>query len=97
MALALVPATLATPRTAQSRADAAHLGFGYPISFVTVDERVWNPPAYPQTYRFDPWHDVARWNGWLFVDWVLVTGVVWIAVWLLRRRITSSRTSPSPG
>jgi hypothetical protein len=97
LALAIVIATLAVPRAAHSRAGATHLGFGYPISFVKVDETVWNPPGYPETYRFDPWEDIARWNGRLFVDWALVTGVLWIPIWLLRRRSTSSQTSPNPG
>ena len=97
IALGIVVATLAIPRTASSRADAGHLSFGYPISFVQVDERVWNPPGYPQTYRFDPWEDIAQWNGWLFVDWALVTGVLWSALWLLRRGATNSRRSPNPG
>ena len=66
------------------------------MSFASVDESVWNPPSYPQTYRFDPWDDLVRWNGWVFVDWLLVTGALWVPVWLLRRSVTSSRRSPSP-
>ena len=45
IALGIVVATLAIPRTASSRADAGHLSFGYPISFVQVDERSGTRPA----------------------------------------------------
>jgi hypothetical protein len=97
-ALGLVVATLAIPRPAHGRTDAAHVGFGYPIHFVSVDETVWNPPGYPQTYRFDPWDDIFRSKGWLFAaDWLLVTGALWVPLWLLRRRVTRRQTSPSLG
>jgi hypothetical protein len=98
LALGLVAATLAVPRVAHDRADAAHVGFGFALHFVSVDETVWNPPSYPQTYRFDPWEDIFHVNGWLFaMDWLLVTGVLWLGLWLLRRRVTARRPSPTAG
>jgi hypothetical protein len=97
--LGIVVATLALPSTANSRDEAAHLGFGYPLSFVWVDESaLWNPPGYPQTYLLNPWEDPSHGNGWRFIaDWLLVTAALWFPIWLLRRALTSWRTSPSPG
>jgi hypothetical protein len=98
VALILVVATLAVPRTTPSRVEAKSLGFGYPLAFVSVDETVWNPPSYPQTYRFDPWDDIADVHGLPFVlDWIFWTAVLWIPIWLVRRRVTRRRKSPSPG
>jgi hypothetical protein len=96
VALGLVVTTLAIPDTAHDRTDAANVGFGYPIHFVSADETIWNPPSYPETYRFNPWEEVFHANGRLFAaDWLLVTGVLWLPLWL--RRVTTRRMSPSPG
>lgn len=98
VALVILVATLALPRTTSSRAHAESLGFGYPVAFVTVDETVWDPPGYPQTYRFDPWDDISQVHGVRFVfDWFFWTAALWIPIWLIRRRVTTRRTSPSPG
>lgn len=65
---------------------------------MTVDETVWDPPGYPQTYRFDPWDDISQVHGVRFVfDWFFWTAALWIPIWLIRRRVTTRRTSPSPG
>jgi hypothetical protein len=99
VALGIVVVTLALPSTANSRDEAVHLGFGYPLSFVWVDETaLWNPPGYPQTYLFNPWEDPSsHGNGWRFIaDWLLVTAALWTPIWLLRRGLTSWRTSTSP-
>jgi hypothetical protein len=98
VALILVVATLAVPQTVSSRKEAKSLGFGYPLAFVTVDETVWNPPGYPQTYRFDPWEDISDEHGLRFaLDWFAWTAVLWVPIWLVHRRVTRRRTSPSPG
>ena len=99
LALGIVVATLALPSAARSRDEAAHLGFGYPLSFVWVDETaLWNPPGYPQTYLFNPWEDPSQGNGWRFIaDWLLVTAALWTPIWLLRRALTRRRTSSTPG
>ena len=100
VALGIVVVTLALPSTANSRDEAAHLGFGYPLSFVWVDEAaLWHAQDYPQTYLFNPWeHPSSGGNGWRFIaDWLLVTAALWTPIWLLRRALTSWRTSPSPG
>lgn len=92
VAFVAVLATLAIPRTAGTRSEASRLGFGYPVSFVSVDETVWNPPNYPQTYRYDPWEDIADVRGEILVlDWLLVAGALFAGYWLLTRRRTSSR------
>ena len=73
-------------------------GFGYPISFVRVDETArWNPPRYPQTYLFNRWEDPSsRGSGWRFIaDWLLVTAALWTPIWFLHRALTSSRTLPT--
>jgi hypothetical protein len=93
IALVLVVATLTVPRTTSSRADAKSLGFGLPLSFVTVDETVWNPPSYPQTYYFNPLEDIAHAHGLPFVlDWFFWTAVLWIPLWLVRLLVTRRRT-----
>jgi hypothetical protein len=77
VALFLVVASLVIPRTASSRGDAKSIGFGYPLAFVAVDETVWSPPAYPQTYRFDPWDDIFDVDGPRFVlDWFFWTAAL---------------------
>ena len=99
VALGIVVVTLAFPSAAHTRDEGAHLGFGYPLSFVWVDETVWNASDYPQSFFFNPWEQptVGK-SGWRFiVDWLLVTAALWTPVWLLRRALTSSRTLPSQG
>lgn len=89
VALVLLVATLAVPRTAHSRDEARALGFGYPLSFVHADLGSYTPPSYPQEYRYDPWENVAHVQGVPFVlDWALFTFALWIPLWLLRRRMT---------
>jgi hypothetical protein len=100
LAFGLTVATLGLPSTAHTSAEGAHLGFGYPISFVWAEKTVLSASAYPQTYRFNPWSEpqaVEVSGRRLVADWFLVTAVFWAALWFLRRSFTSSRTLPSPG
>lgn len=87
VALLVVVATLAVPQTAHSRSEARKLGFGYPLAYVSVDMTTFTPPSYPQTYRFNPWENVAHVRAIQFVtDWLLVISALWTPVWLIRRR-----------
>jgi hypothetical protein len=87
VALVIVAATLTVPQTAHSASEARTLGFGYPLSYVSVDMSTFTPPSYPQTYRFNPWENVADVRGVQFIlDWLLVIFVLWAPVWLIRRR-----------
>ena len=100
LAFGVTFATLVLPSTAHTSAEGAHLGFGYPISFVWADKTVLNASDYPQTYLFNPWSEpqVVEVSGWRFAaDWFLVTAAFWAPLWFLRRALTSSRTSPIPG
>jgi hypothetical protein len=86
VALVIVVATLAVPQTAHSRSEARNLGFGYPLAYVSADLAT-TPPSYPQTYRFNPWENVAHVRAPQFVaDWLLVIFALWTPVWLIRRR-----------
>ncbi len=87
VALVIVVATLAVPQTAHSRSEARNLGFGYPLAYISADLTTFTPPGYPQTYRFNPWENVANVRALQFVaDWLLVIFALWTPVWLIRRR-----------
>jgi hypothetical protein len=85
--LVLVAANLGLERTARSRAEAAHLGFGYPLHFAESDfTSISTPPSYPQTYRLNPWEVPVAGNGLAFaVSWSLVYSGL-LVFWLLAKR-----------
>ena len=93
LALILVLASLLLVRHADSRAEAAELGFGYPVHYVLVD-RSWQRgadpgPQGPFSARFNPWEDPFDLRLWAFVlSWGIVTAVLWTPLWLARRRWT---------
>ena len=100
VALGVSVATLGLPSTAETRAEGAHLGFGYPVSFVWADQTRWNASDYPETYSFDPWETGGDFSGLRFVaDWLIWTVLLWASLWFLRRAFTARKLllSPSDG
>jgi hypothetical protein len=87
-ALVMVLATLAIPVRADSRAEARHLRFGYPLHFVEGDvSQFWS--GRPYTSPFNPWEDMGHVLAAAFLlDWAIVT-VALAAPFLLVRRRTS--------
>lgn len=84
--LVLVVSSLGIDQTANDRAEARHLGFGYPLHFASSNfTSSYTPPAYPQTYRLNPWEIPVDGNpGALLVPWALVYGAL-LGCWLLLR------------
>jgi hypothetical protein len=86
VALALVVASLGIDQVASSASAARHVGFGYPVHFAASDfTTVSTPPAYPQTYRINPWEVPVEANFAAFmVSWILVYLALHGAALLLR-------------
>jgi hypothetical protein len=82
----LVFASLGIDQTANSRSDARHLGFGYPVHFAFSDfTAIYSPPSYPQVFKLNPWEIPVRGSPLAFVvSWLLVYGAL-LASWLLTR------------
>ena len=61
--LVLVVASLGIDQTASSRGDARHLGFGYPLHFVSSDFTIhYGLSAHPQTVKLNPWENPVQGN-----------------------------------
>jgi hypothetical protein len=83
----LAVASLGIDRTAYSRSEAQHLGFGYPVHFAFSDfASHYSPSSYPQTFRLNPWETPVAANpiGFL-ISWVLIYGAL-LACWLALRK-----------
>jgi len=91
LALVLAVASLAVTQHAGSRAEAADLGFGYPLHYVGVD-RSWQWGAAggipgPFSARFDPWEDSFQFGlGSFLFDWAVLAAALCAPVILYRRR-----------
>ena len=94
VALVVVVGSLAVVQHADSRSEAAKLGFGYPLHYVVVD-RSWQWGADggeqgPFSARFDPWEDSFQMGlGSFLFDWGVLTAALCAPVILYRRRKTS--------
>src|SRR4051812_31990015 len=84
--LALTVATLGIDQTAQSKGEAQHLCFGYPVHFAFSDFSIhYTPPPGAQTYRLNPWEVPVQSNPLAFlISWAVVYGVL-LATWLVAR------------
>jgi hypothetical protein len=83
----LAVASLGIDQTPQSRGEAKHLGFGYPVHFAFSDfTTYYTPSSHPQTFRLNPWEIPVQGNPLAFlVSWVLVYGAL-LAGWLYLRK-----------
>lgn len=91
--LTLVVASLGIDQTAHNRSEARDLGFGYPVHFASSDfTSYYTSPAYPQTYKLNPWEIPVESNPLTFLaSWALVY-VVLLGCWLLLRKALTRRT-----
>jgi hypothetical protein len=89
VALILVVASLGFLQHADTREEAGHLGFGYPIHYVDADIGwVWGAgnSGGPFDARLNPWEqNVDVRVGYFLLDWMLVAGLLVGAYWLGRR------------
>lgn len=91
LALLVLIGSLAITQRVDTRAEAAHVGYGYPLHFVqTNNSSFWGAPGGPQgpfTASLNPMEDQAHLQlGHLVLDWGVVTLLLWTPLWLYRRR-----------
>jgi len=84
--LVLVVASLGIEQTAHSRSEAQDLGFGYPLHFAFSDfTTYYTPPAYPDTYKLNPWEIPVEGNPLTFFTSCLLVYVALLGCGLLLR------------
>jgi len=86
----LVVASLGIDQPATSAGAARHLGFGYPLHFVSSDfTSVYTPPSYPSSFRLNPWEVPIQGNlGAFVIDWAMVYTAIIGSFLLLRVSLT---------
>ncbi len=88
LAIIILYVTLLVPKSVSDKSEMASLKLGYPLSFVTQDVSIYDPPSFPWTYGLQSIHQFPAQILWLngIISFIIILGILELASYSLQKK-----------